>query len=61
MFNREWANEAWRFFVETDAREKRADVRSAEIAKAHRDGWQLVARAIAEGLGGIAKAITNRR
>lgn len=53
--------EASDFFGEADKRERNADERAKRIADAHKEGWQLVARAISDGLGSIARAIENRR
>ena len=61
VFDREWANEIWRFVTEVDNRERAAEQRNAELVRAHREGWQKLANAVEKGLGRIAEAIQGRR
>ena len=51
--------EASDYFGEADKRERNAEDRAKQIAQAHTRGWELVARAISEGLASIARAVEN--
>lgn len=51
--------EASEYFNDAEARERRADDRAKQIAQAHTRGWELVARAITDGLTSIARAVEN--
>lgn len=48
-----------KYVTAADKRERAADERAKQTADAHREGWKLVARAITDGLGAIARAIDN--
>lgn len=50
----------YHYLADARDREKDADRRHAELVRAHRDGWKLVADAIGGGLRGIADAIRSR-
>lgn len=50
----------YHYLSDAQAREKDADKRHADLVRAHRDGWKLVADALSGGLRGIADAIRSR-
>jgi hypothetical protein len=56
----EMERELYDFLTRDRDRERIADQRHAELVRAHRDGWEKVARALTGGLGQIADAIRSR-
>jgi hypothetical protein len=61
FFDKQFANEIWRYVTGVDDRQKAAEARHLELVKVHREGWAKLATAIEKGLGRIAEAIAERR
>lgn len=62
VFDRQWANEFYLWVTrEWPLAQQAAEKQRDDLRKVHEDGWKLLAGAVRDGLGGIAKAIADRR